>query len=158
MTKTLEDRVSELEARHQITEVIANYNHGIDKRDVELFMDVWEENALWDLGDPEGCCRNKQEILERLKISWRDVPKTHHYTVNIVINPDIKNGVATAISDLDATATNKEGIPLVIAGTYYDTFSNSTGKWRLTERKLRIHSFTPVSELASAKSSTRNSG
>lgn len=154
MTKTIEDRISELEARHQINEVMANYNHGIDKRDIDLFMDVWEENAIWDLGDGEGCCRNKKEILERLKISWRDVPETHHYTVNTVMSIDSKNGEATAMSDVDATATNQEGTPFVIAGTYYDKFSNKTGKWRLTERKVKIHSFTSVSELASDKPST----
>ncbi|ARK29964.1 nuclear transport factor 2 family protein [Halalkalibacter krulwichiae] len=158
MSKTLEDRIDELEARHQIYEVIANYNHGVDKKDRELFMDVWEENAIWDLGDPGGCCRNKQEILERLEISWRDVPKTHHYTVNIVVTTDMENGMATAISDLDATAMDKEGTAFVIAGTYYDRFSKSTGKWRLAERKVKIHSFTPVSDLAAAKPSTHTNG
>ncbi|MBZ5752681.1 nuclear transport factor 2 family protein [Metabacillus rhizolycopersici] len=147
MPKTLEERINELEARDQIKEVIANYNHGYDKRDIEIFMDIWEENAIWDLGDPQGSCQNKEEILERLQISWRDIPQTHHYTVNIVISFDRKNGEATSISDVDATAINKEGVPSIVAGTYYDKFSNRTGKWRFIERKVKIHHLTPVSEV-----------
>jgi hypothetical protein len=147
MPKTLEERINELEARDQIKELIANYNHGYDKRDLELFMDVWEENAIWDWGTPQESYQNKEEILERLQISWRDIPQTHHYTVNIVITIDSKNGEATAISDLDATVIDKAGLPSMIAGSYYDKFSNRTGKWRFIERKIKIHHSTPVSEV-----------
>ncbi|MBU8906180.1 nuclear transport factor 2 family protein [Desertibacillus haloalkaliphilus] len=62
------------------------------------------------------------------------MPETHHYTMNTVISIDSKSGEATEVSDLDSTGTNRDGVPLVIAGTYYDKFSNKTGEWRFTKK------------------------
>ncbi|WP_209123312.1 nuclear transport factor 2 family protein [Alkalihalobacillus sp. BA299] len=155
MSKTLEERIAVLEAREEIKEVIAKYNHGVDKHDEEMFMDIWEENAVWDIGDPWGYCANKQEILDKTKAIWEGLPETHHYAMNEVIEVDINNGTATTVADVDATATNAVGVPLVIAATYWDKLSNRTGKWRLTERKVKIHYMTPALEPWSDKPETR---
>ena len=153
--KTLEERLLELEAREQIKEIIANYNHGVDKLDEELFMDQWEEDAVWDIGDPWGVCNGKQEILEKIRAIWQGLPECHHYGINEVIKVDIQNGTATSVSDVDCTATNYKGVPLVIAATNWDQYSNKTGKWRFTERKIKIHYMTPVLEPWSDKPESR---
>ncbi|MEH7275796.1 nuclear transport factor 2 family protein [Neobacillus vireti] len=155
MSKTLEERILELEAREEIKEVIARYNHGFDKKDEELFMDVWENDAVWDFGDPGDTCSNKQEILEKTRTNWRYFPETHHYSMNTVISLEIDNGNATSVTDVDATATNMVGVPLVISATYRDKLSNRTGKWRFTERKIKIHYMTPVLEPWSNNPETR---
>jgi hypothetical protein len=145
-SKSLEERILELEAREEIKIIIANYNHGVDKLDEDLFMDLWEEDAVWDIGDPWGICINKQEILEKIRAIWVGLPETHHYGMNEVITINLNDGTATAVSDVDCTATNANGVPLVIAATNWDKYSNKTGKWRLTERKIKIHYMTPVLE------------
>ncbi|SDI09699.1 SnoaL-like domain-containing protein [Alteribacillus persepolensis] len=152
---TLEQRIAALEAREEIKEVIANYNHGVDKKDEELFLDVWEEDAVWDIGDPWGYCSNKKEILEKTKAIWEGLPETHHHATNHVINVDIEKGTATAVADVEATATNAVGIPLLISATYWDDLSNHTGKWRLKKRKVKIYYMTPVLEPWSNDPKTR---
>ncbi|SDI09236.1 SnoaL-like domain-containing protein [Alteribacillus persepolensis] len=158
MSKSLETRLLKLEAREEIKEVMANYCHGIDKEDEPLFTDVWEEDAVWELGDPSSAAKNKQEILEKIQMNWKNMFENHHHTLNPVIEIDIGNGTATAVADLKATATNAKGVPLLITATYYDSFSNRTGKWRFTERKLRIHYMTPVLEPWSNKPESRIKG
>lgn len=144
--KTLEQRIAELEAREEIKAIIANYNHGVDKLDEKLFMSLWEEDAVWDIGDPWGICVNKQEILEKITAIWEGLPETHHYGMNEVITVDIENGTATSVSDVDCTATNANGVPLVIAATNWDKYTNKSGQWRFAERKIKIHYMTPVLE------------
>ncbi|WP_209123290.1 nuclear transport factor 2 family protein [Alkalihalobacillus sp. BA299] len=146
MAKSLDERILELEAREQIKELMANYNRGIDTLDEELFISIWEENAVWDTNDPLNISKNKLEILERVKLSWRDFPETHHFTTNEVIHVDLKNGVATAVADVDCTLTNSAGVALVSAASYTDKFSNRSGKWLFSERKIKIHYNTPVLE------------
>lgn len=154
-TKSLEEKILEIEAREEIKELIANYNHGVDKLDEALFMDLWEEEAVWDIGDPWGVCNGKAEIQEKIRAIWGGLPETHHYGVNEVIKVNLKEGTATALSDVDCTATNVNGVPLVIAATNWDQYSNKTGKWRFTQRKIKIHYMTPALEPWSNDESTR---
>ena len=143
---SLEKRIAILEAREEIKEVIYNYNHGVDKKDEQLFMSIWEDDAVWDIGDPWGYCGNKQEILEKTKAIWEGLPETHHHAANPVINVNLDHGTATAMTDVEATATNAKGVPLLIKATYWDDLSNQSGKWRFKKRKVKIHYMTPVLE------------
>ncbi len=152
-TKTVEERLAVLEAREAIKETIANYCHGVDKADEALFMEQWEEGAVWDIGAPWGVCRNKEEIRNMIRAIFQGLPETHHWTTNTTI--EVNGGEATAVSDVWATATNAKGVPLLISATYWDRLSNRTGKWRFVERKVKIFFMTPVLEPWSDRSETR---
>ncbi len=152
-TLTLEERITILEAKEEIKEIIANYNHGVDKKDESLFLSIWEEDAVWDIGDPWGICVNKNEIKEKVRAIWGGLPESHHWGCNEVI--EVNGDLATAVSDVDCTATNMNGVPLVISASNWDTFSKRSGKWRLAERKIKIHYMTPVLEPWSDRPETR---
>lgn len=152
-TLTLEERITILEAKEEIKEIIANYNHGVDKKDESLFLSIWEDNAVWDIGDPWGICVNIYEIKEKVRAIWGGLPESHHWGCNEVI--EVNGDFATAVSDVDCTATNMNGVPLVISASNSDKFSKKSGKWRLAERKIKIHYMTPVLEPWSDRPETR---
>ncbi|MEW9674078.1 nuclear transport factor 2 family protein [Ammoniphilus sp. 3BR4] len=138
MIKTLEERILELEAREKIKEILANYSHGVDKRDEAVFIDLWEEEAVWDQGNGQ-CYINKQEILQGVKGAWERFTNTYHYTMNEVIQVDLKSGTASSIADVDTRVTSSAGNSIIISATYYDKFRMTNGTWRFTERKTMIH-------------------
>ena len=50
----LKGRVERLETERDLTRLVYDYCHGIDRHDLERFLSVWDENATWDTGGPFG--------------------------------------------------------------------------------------------------------
>lgn len=47
LTAGLDARVDQLESRWALHGLASNYCHGVDKRDMELFMSIWHDDAVW---------------------------------------------------------------------------------------------------------------
>ena len=141
---SLEERLDELQAKEEIRACLHNYVHAMDKRDEELFMDLWEEDAVLSLGQ-FGESRGHTEIRQNLHQIWTNTPKTYHLSVNAVIT--VNGDWAEAISNSYATSYDAEGRVLLAFATYRDKLSRRTGKWRFVERRLSLAFFAPVKEL-----------
>ncbi|MEX2236129.1 MAG: nuclear transport factor 2 family protein [Dehalococcoidia bacterium] len=140
---SLEERVQELEWREAIRRLIADYCHGVDKHDVDRFMNIWQEDAAWEIGGPFGDYYGKAEVRHCLvDLIWPALPETHHWTTNLVLEFD--GSSAKGMCDVDCTATDSEGRPLLIAASYFDDYERRDGDWKIAKRKVELFYQTPV--------------
>jgi ketosteroid isomerase-like protein len=141
---TLEERIQTLEDRNEINNLIANYCRGVDSRDEALFLSIWADDAKWLIGEPLGNPQGLGEIKRVLQTVWDILPESHHFTTNSVIN--VNGDMASAISDVDCTGTDKAGRALLIAAKYTDEYERISGTWKITQRRAEILYWAPVTD------------
>jgi uncharacterized protein (TIGR02246 family) len=145
VTSDVADRIRVLEDREAIKEVIANYCHGVDKRDKNLFLSLWVEDAEWRIGAPFGDFKGRAQIGDVLEQIWQALPTSEHFTTNVVI--DVRGDEAEAMSDVFCTATDSAGRAIMIAATYRDHLvRGSDGRWRFQVRGVKIHYWAPITD------------
>lgn len=140
---SIEERVQRLEDRVAIEELIANYCHGVDEREEELFLSIWAEDAKYILSEAFG---GKSSGLAAIKGVvhglWEGFTEFHHHTTNIVI--DLDGDAASARSNVDVTGTHNDGRALMMSATYTDKFKRQDGEWKFSERTVDLHFMRPV--------------
>lgn len=150
----LAHRLAALEDRVEIAALVANYCHGVDKRDEERFLSIWHPEASWRIGEPFGDFKGIDAIRYALvELIWPALPETHHFTTNLVV--ELEGDRATGLCDVDCTGTDYEGRALIISATYADVFERRAGRWGLAERRVEMHYFTPLREPWSLDPATR---
>ena len=50
MTQALEARIDQLESRFQFRDLVSDYCHGFDKRDLDQFMAIWLPDSSGSIG------------------------------------------------------------------------------------------------------------
>lgn len=131
---TLVDRLA---SEGAIRALVANYCHGIDKRDRDRFLSIWHPDAEW-LGGPSGDCHGILEITRTLEEKvWPGAAETHHWTSNLVI--ELEGNRATGLCDADVVVISPRGTPLMVAATYRDAFERRAGTWRIARRSIEVH-------------------
>ncbi|TWG96345.1 uncharacterized protein (TIGR02246 family) [Nocardioides sp. J9] len=135
------DVLAELVAREQIRELAANYCHGIDKRDLDRLLGVFDEKAEWVLGEdvrPTG----HDAIAEMTRGIWEAHELTHHWTANHVIEVD--GDRATGLCDVDSTVRLASGEWKRAAASYRDEYRNVDGQWKITRREAEMSFLEPL--------------
>jgi gamma-hexachlorocyclohexane dehydrochlorinase len=140
---TLAARVDALESRDEIHRLVSNYCHGCDKHDIDRFMSIWHEDAVWEIGPPYGGFAGSARIRHAMvDLIWTALPETHHWTTNLVV--DLDGDRAGGLCDVTCDAIDAEGRTLLIAATYTDAYERRDGTWRIARRGCEIFYFTPV--------------
>ncbi len=84
MTQALEARIDQLESRFQFRDLVSDYCHGFDKRDLGRFMAIWWPDAVWEIGPPFGDFHGAPEISRAVTdILWPAWLQSSHYTTNL---------------------------------------------------------------------------
>ncbi len=141
----LQARVSELESRSAIRDLVSDYCHGFDKRDYERFLSIWWSDCLWDIGPPFGCFEGHEGIHRAIyEVLWPAWQESHHLTTNLRITFTAPDS-AMAVCDVDCVGTLAgEDVCQIVGATYRDTLQCRGGLWKIQERKVQIHYFNPV--------------
>jgi ketosteroid isomerase-like protein len=138
------DRLDHVESRWALEDLVANYCHGVDKRDIDLFMSIWHEDALWKIGPPFGDFDGAGGIRHALEdVIWPAWRETHHWTTNLTVafeSPD----VATGVCDVNCNGATPDDVMQVVSATYTDRFERRDGRWAIAERVVEIHYFSGV--------------
>lgn len=145
--KTIEERMDELESRAAIQTLLADYCHGVDKRDLDRFLGVWHDDSVMSMGEPLGDFRGIDEIRRMAtEIVWDVIFKEcYHWTTNLSLvfpDPDHAHG----LSDVSAVGVTPDGARLSIAASYRDVFERRAGNWRILHRSATIHYQLPISD------------
>jgi ketosteroid isomerase-like protein len=144
MLSAPEARIDALESRIAIHHLVSNYCHGCDKHDIDRFMSIWHDDAVWEIGDPYGDFYGAAQIKHAMEdLIWTALPETHHWTTNLVVELESPDR-ATGVCDVGCDAFTPERQMLLIAATYYDRFERRDGEWRISERKVEIFYFNPI--------------
>jgi len=138
-------RVTELESRSAIRDLVSDYCHGFDKRDYPRFLAIWWEDCVWDIGPPFGTFEGHAGIHEAIyEALWPAWGESHHLTTNLHIHFDDEDN-ANAVCDVDCMGTLAgEATCTIVGATYYDQLQRRGDVWKILQRNVKIHYFNPV--------------
>lgn len=143
MTDDIARRLDRIETEFELRRLAHRYCQGIDEHDLELFLDIWHEDAVWDTGPMFGTFSGRSAIGGALTdIMWPAFRSTHHWTVNFIA--DIDGHRARSRSELTFNGATADGITMLIAGTYHDEFERRNGRWRIARRRVTLHHAAPL--------------
>lgn len=134
---TLEERIQQIEDIENIRKIIANYCHGVDKRNLETFLSIWHEEGVWEVPHLRNAIGKKDVELLLVNTIWNNVVQSHHHTTNSVI--EINGNTATAVSDILYTRTEKNGVSSLLSGVYRDDYCKDGGRWYMKRRAFSPH-------------------
>ncbi|MGW1468218.1 nuclear transport factor 2 family protein [Streptomyces sp. NPDC002308] len=131
-----------------VTNLIAEYAELVDTGNFAGVGELFADAVFIGSGAPvDGRDGGVEKMLRSSVILYEDgTPRTHHATTNIAVEVDAEAGTATARSYV-TVFQSLPGFPLqpVAAGRYGDRFERRNGRWRFTERRVRIHLVGDVS-------------
>ena len=138
-------RVTELEARIAIRDLVSDYCHGFDKRDFSRFLAIWWPDCIWDIGPPFGTFEGHDGIRRAIyEVLWPAWLESHHLTTNLRIEFHGADS-AGSICDVDCVGTLAgEEVCQIVGATYTDTLQRRDGQWKIQKRNVQIHYFNPV--------------
>jgi ketosteroid isomerase-like protein len=134
--------LDELDAHRQIERLVAEYCHGTDRREVERFMAIWTDDALYALGEPIGDVRGREQIRRVATATlWPASRRTHHWTTNLALRVDAAAGRADGICNALAAGTGQDGRRYTATVTYEDRFTrdDAGAPWLMAQRLVTIH-------------------
>lgn len=144
VVSALEHKIDRLESRFALQDLVSDYCHGFDKRDWARFLAIWWEDCVWEIGPPfgrfEGHAGIERAIHQVLWPAWRE---SSHFTTNLRVafdGPDRARGVC----DVDCIGTTADGQAQTISATYTDRFERRGGVWKIRQRDVRMHHFSPL--------------
>jgi uncharacterized protein (TIGR02246 family) len=122
--------------KHAIEELIARYNHAIDALHMDVWLDLWTQDAVFDgLGKYlVGKAAIKTFADTHEKNYARKMPGGRHFTTNIA--SDVVGNRATARSYLQLWSTGANGAQITFTGVYEDVLVKQDGRWRFAGRKM----------------------
>lgn len=150
----LEERVALLEARNELSDLVARYCHMIDARDYAGASELFDEDASFTVPDERTTGRDAvraflQTQLERYEFTYHYV----HSQVIDTIEGDRARGV------VDAHAEHGEDGTCLLAGIrYVDVYRRGASGWGFQERELQIRYFLPWEKLGTRYHRSRRFG
>ena len=105
-----------MESRWALRDLVSNYCHGVDKHDIDLFMSIWHDDAVWKIGPPFGDFYGAADIRHALvDVIWPAWRETHHWTTNLTVSfdgPDSARGVC----DVNCNGATPDDVMQVVVG------------------------------------------
>jgi hypothetical protein len=127
---TAEDRLSRLEDRFAIMDLVAAYCAAIDGRDLDGFVGCFTADGV---------------------IRHADYGVTFHYPHShavVIDGPDAAHGTVTAHAEMAL-----DGEAWLAAFRYADTYRREDGAWRFADRELACWYYMPLSQLSEGMAS-----
>ena len=144
MTASLEQRIDALETRMALIDLTSDYCHGFDKRDIDRFMAIWWEDAVWEIGPPfgnfEGHAGVRHAVLDILWPAWA---MSTHYTTNLRLTSASAKAIE-GVSDVYCIGNTTDGQAQTVAASYFDSFTRRDGIWKIARRRVVMQHFSPL--------------
>ena len=141
-TQTLEQRIDRLESRHAIERLVSEYAHGFDARDIDRFMAIWHDDAVYDLAEFGGRREGLDAIRAAVHELWSASAGAHHWMVNFALDVD-EHRAAGACHALAFDVDAEEQVTAVTL-TYEDEFERRDGRWGFVGRRVVPHRIVPL--------------
>ena len=143
--EALQARITELESRSAIRDLVSDYMHGFDQSDLYSFLSLWWVHCIWYIGSPFGRFEGHAVIRDAvLAVLWPVWQESHHLTTNLRIEfTDASN--AQSMCDVDCVGTlTDDPAAQIVGATYRDQLQARDGQWRILKRDVTIHYFNPL--------------
>lgn len=144
MTDALLHRIDRLESRFAMLDLVSEYCHGFDKRDLDRFLAIWWEDCVWEIGPPFGNFEGHDGVNKAVKhILWPAWLQSTHYNANLYLS-FADDDHASGVSDVHCIGTTSDGQAQTVAATYTDAFERRNGVWKIAKRDVKMHHFSPL--------------
>jgi hypothetical protein len=137
-TRTDEERLDKIESRVAIAGLVADYCHGLDRRDIEKFMSLWHSDAESIIPGGRGEFRGLDEIRESQAVIAKVWRSTYHWTTNHTIEFE-SSDVAKGRSNVFAMLEHHDLSVCFVGGTYWDSYERRDGRWKFSRRLTDRH-------------------
>jgi gamma-hexachlorocyclohexane dehydrochlorinase len=136
--RSIEARLDELESRNAIAELSAKYAHGIDGKNDDIFLPIWHEDALFNIGGEFGRFAGRENMLAAMRSIEKAWEQTHHWITNLVVEFQDSDH-ATGRADTTCTCIDHDGVYVMVSAIYDDRYERRDGLWRFAVRDLIVH-------------------
>ncbi len=118
-----------------IQQVLGQYIDGVNQRDAQLWGETWDEDASWQLFDPEPV-RGRDAIVA----AWIEAMKGFPFVVmNATMGTVRIDGArASGTSYTFEVAETAAGEPIRVWGRYDDSYVKRDGVWRYAHRAFTV--------------------
>ncbi len=142
MDEALLRRLDMLESRIAIEALASNYCHGFDKRDEALFVSIWSDDCVWNIGPPFGSFEGIKDVRRALlDVLWPAWAMSQHVASNVVIEfTDTDKAISKCDVDCTGKLADSEAATFVGA-SYVDRLVRQAGVWKIQQRDVTIHYF-----------------
>lgn len=136
--------LNELLDRSRIADTLHAYSRGVDRRDIDLLVDLFTQNAGFDYGHGH-VTRGREALAGLFKTSTGRYTATNHHCSTIDYL-SLSQGRAETITYVYAFHENAEtNLQLHVWGNYEDRLIDEGDRWRIDERRVRIAGVKTVS-------------
>jgi len=143
MSDDVATRLELLETERELTRLVYNYCHGIDRRDINLFLSIWHDDAVYDTNSPFGTYTGTAEIEQGVTGKmWPTFKYGNHWTHNFVV--ELAGDEAKGLSNFSFQGVLTDGTAIVVSGTYHDEFVRRNDTWRISRRFIETFHFAPL--------------
>jgi ketosteroid isomerase-like protein len=135
---SLESRLDEMESRVAISDLVAGYCEGVDRKNLDRFMSLWHDDAEYLIPGGRGDFIGLDRIRESQVVIGKAWKETYHFTTNHTVtfsSPDRAEGR----SDVYAMCTHQDGQVSLVGGTYEDVYERRDGTWKYAKRLVIRH-------------------
>lgn len=121
----------------EVTELIYQYCHGLDRRELDRFMSIWAEDAVWEFDHPQiPAAVGREAIAGMVQMFWGGFPRMHHLSSNVLVS--VEGDTGSAIWDAAAVFENQAGSTANLVASYTDEFHRVAGRWETVRRVVRL--------------------
>jgi hypothetical protein len=148
-SRTLEGRVDALESQQAIARLVSEYSHGFDRREIDRFMAIWHDEAVYDLAEFGGRREGLDAIRAAVHELWTASAAAHHWMVNLAVDVDVDEDRAAGACHALAFDVDAEEQVTAVALTYEDAFERRDGRWGFVSRRVVLHRLVPLARRTS---------
>jgi ketosteroid isomerase-like protein len=159
-TRTLEQRLQELEDRTAIAELITRYGLIMDNRDMAAMPSLFTTDVLISSGDGVMNTRGREAAIAMFAQRFAVLGPSNHFTHDRLLTFDPADPNHATGLVLSHAEMNRLGQPMLAAMRYADDYRRVDGAWRFAARELSFFYYVPTAEYLDAFSppglATRN--
>jgi len=147
---TLERRIARLEARAEISEIVAAYCIACDDRDVDRLRSIFTVDAEFTSKDGVMKGSGIDQIMEMYDVRFKALGPSYHWTHDHFLKfDDNDDNIATGMVSGHAECW-RNGQCLVAGLRYDDIYKRVDNAWKFRKRTLSFLYYVPATEYAQA--------
>lgn len=144
----LEARLTQVEDRLALRELVARYCFAIDDRDLATLATLFTEDAFFGSADRAMGASGRDAVLRQFQARYAMMGVSNHVNHDQVLEFD-GPGRARGRVSLHAEAW-RNGRAMITAIRYHDRYVKQAGRWYFAERLLHMMYYLPVEEYREA--------
>jgi len=146
----VEERLARLEARVEISELLARYCFAVDARDIAGMAECFTQDGSFGSIDGTMTATGRDAVIEQFHTRFAALGPSNHFTHDHLITFDDTDATrATGVVNAHAEVVRNDQA-MWSSLRYHDTYRFESGKWRFQARALEFFYYLRPADYAEA--------